>query len=235
MRQLFIASVILCFGTITSVQADVIYSSFAEVCCSGFTVSGVNSAAGGAFSAAMGFTPSANFDLTQIDISLTWTAGTNSGPVLTLNSDNGGLPGSILMSWTLSGGLPPFVSNGACCTAIESVTPTSPLVLSFGSQYWLVATAGAADTWDDWVVGGNFGAPVAINQVAGGPLVRIVDEQGGFDVLGTPRSSTVPEPLPEPGTATAIELGLCFCFVARFSFGWARQPSSRAKGRQSLS
>jgi hypothetical protein len=105
--------------------------------------------------------------------------------MLTLNSDNAGLPGAILMSWSLSGGLQPFGSNTTCCTAIETVTPTSPLILSLGSQYWLIASAGAADTWDDWVAGGNFGAPVAITQVSGGPLVRITDEQGGFDVIGT--------------------------------------------------
>lgn len=85
---------IACLVATAPMQADVIYSSFAPVCCSGFTVSGATSVAGGAFSAAMGFTPSADFDLTQIDISLTWSAGTNSGPVLALNSDASGLPGT---------------------------------------------------------------------------------------------------------------------------------------------
>jgi hypothetical protein len=211
MRRLFIISVMCYLASMRPAHADVIYTSFASVCCSGFTVSGVNSAAGGAFSAAMGFTPSVNFDLTQIDISLTWTDGSNSGPVLTLNSDNAGLPGAILMSWNLSGGLASFGSNGSCCTAIETVTPTSPLGLALGSQYWLVASAGAADTWDDWVVGGNFGAPVAVTQVSGGPLVRITDQQGGFDVLGIPQGTTVPE----PEMASVIAVGLCFCFVAR--------------------
>jgi hypothetical protein len=206
MRWFFVASAIGCIGLAASAHAAVIYSSFARVCCSGATVSGLTSAAGGEFSAAMGFTPSANYELTQIDVSLTWTAGTNSGPLLTLNSDNAGLPGSVLMSWNLNGGLPPFVSSGACCPAIETVTANSPLLLTAGTQYWLVAAAGASDTWDDWVIGGNLGAPVAITEISAGPLVRIFDDQGGFDVLGTP--------VPEPGLASLVGVGLSLLVVA---------------------
>ena len=219
-RRFLMAYMIIGLGSTVAAQAGTIYSSFAPVCCSGFTVSGATSAAGGAFSAAMGFTPSANYDLTQIDVSLTWTAGSNSGPLLTLDSDSAGLPGAVLMSWSLSGGLPSFVSNSACCTAIETVTPSSPLVLTAGTQYWLVATAGLSDTSDDWVVGGNFGAPVASTQVSGGPLVRITDQQGGFDVLGTPQGTAVPE----PGMTVLTGLGLCSLFAVRLRLGLARFP-----------
>jgi len=163
----------------------------------------------------MGFTPSGNYSLSQIDVSLTWTAGSNSGPVLTLNADDAGLPGTVLMSWNLSGGLGSFGSNSTCCTALKTVTPGSPLVLNAGTQYWLVAEAGASDTWDDWVVGGDFGSPVAITELSGGPLVRTTDDQGGFDVQGTA--------VPEPWSGALVGVGLCFCLLARQRFRLARR------------
>ena len=214
--QRFVARILLSLATLTCSEATVLYSSFVPACCSGYTVSGASSSAGGAFSAAMGFTPSVSAILTQIDVSLTWTSGTNSGPVLTLKSDSGGLPGPVLMSWNLSGGLASFVANGACCSAIESVTPSSTLSLFAGTQYWLVASAGAADTWDDWVVGGVSGAPVATTQVAGGPLVRITDQEAGFDVIGAP----------EPASVTLVGVALGWILIL-FHRGYLRPRRPR--------
>jgi hypothetical protein len=55
----------------------------------------------GPFSSASAFTPSASYDLTEIDLGVTYFPGTNSVTV-TLNSDSGSdSPGTVLESWTL--------------------------------------------------------------------------------------------------------------------------------------
>jgi 6-phosphogluconolactonase (cycloisomerase 2 family) len=166
----------------SNVPDTIIYSSMGDVCCSAFNVSGATSSQGYA-EAAMLFVPTSSSQLTRIDVSLTYTGGTNSGPTLTLNSDSGGLPGAVLMSWNLTGPLLNILSNAKCCTAIESVTANSQLVLNAGSRYWLVASPGASDTWDGWVLGG-ITATVAVETNPGGPFSTLTDNQGGFTVYG---------------------------------------------------
>jgi len=168
--------------TCTANTADtIIYSSISDVCCSGFNVSGATSSQGFG-EAAMLFVPTASYQLTRVEVSLTYSGGTNSGPTLTLNSDNGGLPGAVLMSWNLTGPLPAFTSNGLCCTAIETATANSQLVLNAGSRYWLVASPGAPDTWDDWVVGSP--GTVAVKTSPSGAFSILTDNQGGLTVYG---------------------------------------------------
>jgi hypothetical protein len=76
----------------------------------GWAVSGSTSGVG-AITPAMAFTPSGTYTLTQIDVAITFLAGTNSTS-LTLNSDSSGVPGGVLATWALSS-LP---AVGTCCT-----------------------------------------------------------------------------------------------------------------------
>jgi hypothetical protein len=149
----------------------------------GWTVAG--SSVGFAESA-MAFTSSGNFMLTQIDVAISYNNfGTNSA-VLTLDSDSGGLPGAVLMTWTLTN-LPTY---GTCCI-LDTVTPASPVFLSSGKQYWLAATAGtnsSFDVWDSNSIGqiGPLSQTFTPNTFSG----TNISTEGAFDVLGTP----VPEP-----------------------------------------
>jgi hypothetical protein len=138
----------------------------------------------GYYSIAMAFTPTGSYLLSQIDLALTDDGqGTNSY-VITLNSDSGGLPGTVLMTWDLSG-LPLL-----CCT-LQIETPTAPLPLDDGIQYWIVAAPGSSDTSGSWQ-DNNVGAigPVAQTRNGGGWMWGSDGIAGAFDVLGSP----VPEP-----------------------------------------
>jgi hypothetical protein len=149
----------------------------------GWTVAG--SSVGFAESA-MAFTSSGNFMLTQIDVALSYNnSGTNSA-VLTLNSASGGLPGAVLMRWSLTN-LPTY---GTCCT-LETVTPDSAVFLSAGEQYWLVATAGTNSSFDVWDANsiGQIG-PVSQTFTPGVFSGSHFSSEGAFDVQGT----SVPEP-----------------------------------------
>jgi len=131
---------------------------------------------------AMAFKPLSTFDLSQIDLGITWVGNTNS-VIVSLEKESSGLPGATIQSWTLSN-LPP---NGST-NAIETVSPVSTVELIAAQQYWIaVAGVGDASAVWNWNVVGATG-PYA--QSGGGSFVLNNGTLGAFGVLGTP----VPEP-----------------------------------------
>jgi hypothetical protein len=145
---------------------------------------------------AMAFTPSGNFTLTQIDVALSFVIGTNSA-MLSLNSDSGGLPDGVIESWTLTG-LPVF---GTTSNTVQTVIPVSSVSLISGTQYWLVASTIASNTWDAWnwnSIGSN---GLVTANLGGGFHPPSTDTQGAFDVLGTPA-------VPEPTSIVLLATGL---------------------------
>jgi hypothetical protein len=138
----------------------------------------------GAFnSMAMAFTPVYQASLTSIDVAISWSSGTNS-VVLTLNSDNSGVPGGVIASWILNN-LPSF---GFCCTA-ETVTAASPVPLAAGTRYWVTAAPGATDTQAIWTNTNTLGL-LAEQQTLGGPFTPGTSTLSAFGVNGI-----VPEPI----------------------------------------
>jgi hypothetical protein len=168
----------------------------------GASVSGASSNTGSFAATGMAFTPSGNFLLGQIDTALNFWAGTNS-VVLTLNTDSGGSPGSVLETWNL-GTLPAIET---CCT-IETVTPTSPIFLNSGVQYWLVASPGAANTSVVWEAN-NLGLTGTEGQRIGNSAFNPIRATlSAFDVQGTS--------VPEPGTFGAEAAAIAFGSAALY-------------------
>ena len=165
----------------------------------GWTVSGSTSFPGSS-TAGMAFTPSGSFTLTQIDVAINLVGGTNSAS-LTLNSDSSGAPGAVLATWSLSS-LPAI---GACCT-VETVTPSGSIVLASGTQYWLVASVIASDTWDAWML--NTTGATGFKWQNG--TTEADQTLGAFDVLGTPGAA-----VPEPSTVLLSAGGLALLWLRR--------------------
>ncbi len=135
------------------------------------------------------FTPGADFALTQIDLALGWSSGTN-GAVIDLVNGQGGVPGtSVLQSWMVTQ-LPP---SGP--TALITLTPDSVLTLNGGTEYWLVVQGSAANTLEFWSgnTAGLTGSLLSLNQ--GASWNNGVLNRSAFDVLGTPTSGIVPVPV----------------------------------------
>ena len=105
-------------------------------------------------------------------------------PSLSL-SDNSGVPGGVIASWTLNN-LPSF---GFCCTA-ETVTATSPIPLAAGTRYWVTAAPGAPDTRAIWTNTNTLGL-LADQQTLGGPFIPGTSTLSAFGVNGI----VVPEPI----------------------------------------
>ena len=149
---------------------------------------------------AMAFTPTANYTLSQVDIALQY-GGLGSNLVnLALAVDNGsGLPGTVLETWN---GVVPSTTG----TGVETVTPTSTISLSDGTQYWLEALPGASDTTAIWNSSSTLGN--AAVDMGSGFVARntppVGYQIGAFDVLGDAIQTNAPAPEP---SSVALALG----------------------------
>ena len=147
-------------------------------CCGGWTISSEGSIVGARQDVAMPFTPSNNYAVKAITAAVGYVAGTNA-VTISLNADDGGLPGAVLRKATVTG-LPVF---GTCCVTASIGGKGTPVAA--GTQYWVVVKTDkkSPDTWDAWNMN-NIGAQgtFAFNtgtgwQASSGPL-------GAFSVSG---------------------------------------------------
>jgi hypothetical protein len=115
-------------------------------CCSGYNVMGPSQ---GEQWMAAAFTPAADHTVTRIEVAVGYPEGKTNGVVLSLNSDNNGVPGAALKTWNASG-LPRF---GTCCALVVKSTSTG-IPVSAGKQYWVVLSTNSheLDTVDAWNV-----------------------------------------------------------------------------------
>jgi hypothetical protein len=89
---------------------------------------------------AMPFTPMLDAEATQIAVAVEHNTGLPNSFVLSLNEDNGGLPGKIIRSWIVSNA-PKF---GTCCT-VDTANDNKGVKVTKGTQYWVVAETNASE------------------------------------------------------------------------------------------
>lgn len=142
----------------------------------GWTVSGSSSGTGQQFTSAMSFTPTSNAQVTQIDLGLTHVSGWNTATVQ-LARDSGGIPGTVLGTWTVSG----QPSYPSCCGV--TTFSTGLIAVGAGRKYWVVVSAiNGSDTEDAWnwnttgATGGDF--------YDGTTWYMYGNPTGAFDVIG---------------------------------------------------
>ncbi len=115
-------------------------------CCEGYTISAAGSVIGSQNWLAAAFTPASSATVTEIDVAVGYVEGTN-GITVGLYADAGGVPGTLLKSFKVSG-LPTF---GDCCALAVAKDKTGVAVTS-GTQYWIALTTDSKEknTWDAW-------------------------------------------------------------------------------------
>ena len=106
-------------------------------CCSGYEISGPST--GSELWEAQAFTPAADISATKIMLGLGYVEGTNAVGV-TLNSDNGGVPGTELAHFKVTS-MPVF---GSCCV-LARVKHKAGVPLTGGQQYWVVVKTDSND------------------------------------------------------------------------------------------
>jgi uncharacterized protein (TIGR03437 family) len=110
----------------------------------GWCISGANNTKCGPSATryiAAAFVPSNTFTVSDITLPLSYNSGTN-GAVITLTSNSGGIPGTILESFSISN-LP---GTASAVTVASQLNP----VLQAGQTYWLEVQPLAADTLIIW-------------------------------------------------------------------------------------
>jgi hypothetical protein len=115
-------------------------------CCAGYNVMGPGQNLGEQWMAGA-FTPAADHTVTRIEVAVGYSQQGPNGVVLSLNSDNNGVPGKALKTWNASG-LPRF---GDCCGLVVK-SDSSGIPVSAGKQYWVVLTTNSKEknTVDGW-------------------------------------------------------------------------------------
>jgi hypothetical protein len=91
---------------------------------------------------AASFVPLANADVTEIKVGITNVTGAN-GVTLSLNVDNGSLPGPAIYTWKLTN-----LPTSGCCT-LDVAKDVAGLPVTKGTRYWVVAQA-TENTQDIW-------------------------------------------------------------------------------------
>jgi hypothetical protein len=171
-------------------------------------------------SVAVPFTPSQNFELTQIDVAIQvfLTGGNTPYLNLALYPSSNGQPGTTaLASWTeYSGCFAPQCTilpvHFTCCDLVSQTF--SNITLQGGEQYWIAATPGRIDTTDFWELNSIGlteswldGTCTVHNAATCSSLTWNTAASGllpAFDVQGIP--------LPEPPSALLLLLGVAVWF-----------------------
>jgi PEP-CTERM motif len=150
------------------------------------------------------FTAKATGTLDQITLALDYfSTGTNQGTI-SFRSDNGGVPGTVLENFKVSG-LP--TANGGLLPP-TTVTDVRDLMLTAGTNYWVVVFTAKADNlawmWNDT---GAMG-PQADSFTGGTPpWGTSLETAGAFSVTEVTVSDPDPVPVPEPPTLALLSLG----------------------------
>jgi hypothetical protein len=172
-----------------TLKADSIFNTFGPGhsynCCSGWGESG--SGIPSPDIVAMAFTPRVTSALGTIDVAIGWGGNVSKQYTLALMTDNGGLPGSILESWSVTSS---FIA-GECSTCFNSVFDKQHIVLQAGVQYWLVPfpSTGFNGGWLDNSAGSLGAVAESLNGGKTWSFTTAEPTLGAFDV-----KSTVPEP-----------------------------------------
>ena len=114
----------------------------------GAVVAGPASTAGISFAYALPFTPKSNAHVREVRAAMSYLEGTGGANQVNLSiySDASSVPGTILAGPLTVNNLPAF---GTCC-ALGSATLTTPLPVTAGTRYWIVADTPTTGTGDDF-------------------------------------------------------------------------------------
>jgi hypothetical protein len=119
-------------------------------CCEGATISGPSGPFAVEWWHAAAFTPATAATVQRVVVSIGYLTGNDKSVILSLNADNGNIPGAVLEQWTVAN----LGVAGTCCT-VQS-RKSSGVALTAGQQYWIVASTGPnSDVNASWNVADN--------------------------------------------------------------------------------
>jgi hypothetical protein len=133
-------------------------------------------------SVAIPFTPKSNAHISQVEVAMQYSAGTNQVNV-SIHEGAGDIPGKLLAGPVTVTNLP---EQGTCCTL--AVASFSPLAVSAGTQYWVIVGPPRTGTGSDfegaWEAVVKPDIPVALNDAGRWSQLNAYTLPAG-EVLGT--------------------------------------------------
>ncbi len=111
---------------------------------SGWVVWGPHSSSGGPFFVGIPFTPKSNSHVSQVQVAVQYVGGANQVN-LSIYGDTNGAPGTLLAGPVTITNLP---NAGTCCHL--AVANFSPLAVTAGTRYWVVADTPLTGTGSDF-------------------------------------------------------------------------------------
>jgi hypothetical protein len=214
-KQLWSARHVLCAAVLCvlpSARAATVFTNYTGVSNgSGYSLFGSDIAGGAATQLALGFTtPSQTFTLTDAGVFVSVFSTYSNAFRLSLYSSvpsapglcNGGCPGTQIEL---------LAANAIAPTTTALVTGTSSLhpTLEANTQYWLVLTAGANNTYIN-AFGGSTSPQRTTYQSAAFGWGNAVARDIQFQINGEP-----PQVVPEPTTSLMIAVGLASVIVIK--------------------
>ena len=114
----------------------------------GWSLTGFNSYGGSssAYEIGLPFTPKANSHVAQVRVAVQYYGSGANQINLSIYGDSGGAPGTVLAGPVTVTNLPAY---GTCCTL--TIANFTPLAVTAGTRYWVVANAPATGTGSDFV------------------------------------------------------------------------------------
>jgi hypothetical protein len=112
----------------------------------GFSVVGPNAGVGVTYFYAIPFTPRSNSHVSQVGVAVGYGGSGANQVNLSIYADLGGAPGTLLSGPVTVTNLPDF---GTCCSL--AVANFSPVAVSGGTRYWVVADTPLTGTGSDFV------------------------------------------------------------------------------------
>ncbi len=156
-------------------------------CCVGFTVFG-SPIPGQSTEPANLFTSGLSGSVSEIQFALGYANGLSDSVTAMLMTDSGGVPGTVMGSWTVSS----TELFGFCCNLVD-ITGISGINLVAGQQYFLVLNP-AVLTDDAWNLNSTGATGVTLDSSDGGQTWHsgFTNTLGALAVYG--KSTSVPEP-----------------------------------------
>jgi len=144
------------------------------------------------------FTLGSTADISDASLAMSYIQGDNAAIHLSIESDNGGSPGSVLAALTQVGTIPPLISGDVIIGGgLVTFTCSGVACDLAAGDYWLVAVETDYSTGQDWFTTA-YGATTNLAQGYSGiptGLTVIPDSnEEAFQIDGTPDATVTPEP-----------------------------------------
>jgi hypothetical protein len=202
--MLMLAALTVLFGVVGQAKADIIFNDYGPAYTYNLSGWSVGLAVENQYSTASQFTASSTGSVSQVDIGLSLTSGTNN-VVVDLMTNSNGAPGTVLESYDFVNQMGPTGSQNPPLVALSISNP----LLTAGTTYWMTVfpDSRTANTSAEWNFN-NQGVIGLVDQSTDNGATWTPTGGGGslgaFEIFGT----TPAPPTPEPATLTLLVAGI---------------------------